>query len=111
MESTGQLKVEAHQLYRLIKRVELLVSDLQPYAMRSKSTLEACGYDLEGAFWQSSHAIAGEVRHRWDDPGRSDPSSRHGEARRPRAARDDDAGRPFLFNAQLLLIKDTTPGL
>ncbi len=41
MESTGQLKVEAHQLYRLIKRVELLVSDLQPYALRSKSTLEA----------------------------------------------------------------------
>jgi hypothetical protein len=41
VESTGQLKLEAHQLYRLIKRVELLVSDLQPYALRSKSTLEA----------------------------------------------------------------------
>ncbi|SFS12623.1 protein ImuB [Sphingomonas jatrophae] len=36
----------------------------------SKSTLELCGYDLEGAFWQSPHAIAGEVRHRWDDPAR-----------------------------------------
>jgi hypothetical protein len=41
VEATGQLRAEAHQLYRLIKRLELLVSDLQPYALRSKSTLEA----------------------------------------------------------------------
>jgi hypothetical protein len=35
------MKEEARKLYRLIKRVELLVSDLQPYAMQSASMLEA----------------------------------------------------------------------